>query len=477
MGKVTKKEMPMWAKTGHAKPVTRRDFLAHGLIPFAASALVPGALGLLTAPFGASANAATCESGGGILPSFVTVNLSGGAGLAGNFIPRDKGGQLLPSYGKIGGGTSANISLAPDLAVNGQGPFGANTAGGGGVSTFLAGLRAGAPTALANTSVVAVCVQSRDDSAENFFDASGMVYRAGLVGSMLPNMGTVKTPSGLSMKSAFLSPPSPLVVGSVVDIANSIGYTASLRNLSVDQKTKISRLVANLSSEQAKKFASISSVEEVKNLVECAGIKNQALIAANGAPTVSAGVMTAWGVNANTNDRDQNKIFANMIFNSLEGNGGVVNLQLGGYDYHDGSRNTGDTKDQAAGQVVGRILESAKAQNKKIFVYVTSDGATTSAESATPGSSWVSDRGSGGLALFFMYDPAGRPATNGLQIGSYTAGQIADDSTFVGNDPAQAAQVVFANYLKFSKRMDLFAKVFPGNVQLSGALLDSLLRV
>lgn len=471
MGKMTKKEMPMWAKTGHSKPVSRREFLAHGLIPFAASALVPGALGLLGTPFGAQAATGTCPTSTGILPSFVTLNLAGGAGLAANFIPRDAGGQLLPSYSKIGGGTASNLVLDnTTMAVNGAGPF---LAGSG----FLTGLIAGAPTALTNTSVIGICVQSRDDSAENQFDASGMVFKAGLVGSMLPNMGTESTPNGLSNKSAVVSPPTPLNVNSVTDIANSIGYTAALRNLSAPQKGMIARLVASLSTSQAAKLNSLSSTAQVQQLVDCAGVKNAQLIAQNGAPAVPANVQAIWGVNAGTAANNEANVFANMVYNSLAGNGGVVNLQMGGYDYHDGSRTTGNTRDTNAGTAVGRVLESAKAMNQKVVVYVTSDGAVTSTDSANPGANWVSDRGTGGLAMVFMFDPAGRPKTSGLQIGNFTAGQVANESTFVGASPAQAAQAAFANYMKFAGRMDLFNKVIPSTAPLSGAILTEVLKI
>ncbi|MBX3023216.1 MAG: hypothetical protein KF799_16195 [Bdellovibrionales bacterium] len=470
MGKVVKKEMPMWAKTGHSKPVSRREFLASGLLPFAVSAFVPGALGLLGTPFGAHA-ATNCPTSSGILPSFITLNLAGGAGLNANFLPRDAGNQLLPSYSKIGGGTAANlVTNNTVMPWNGMGPF---LQGSG----FLNGLQAGAPTALANTSVIGVCVQSRDDSSENPFDASGMVFKAGLVGSMLPNMGTERTPNGLSNKSAVISPPTPLVVSSVTSINNSIGYTAALRNLSTAQKAQISRLVSSLSTAQAAKLNSLSSTAQVQNLIDCAGLKNNELIAAGGAPALPAALQTVWGVNANTAANNEANVFANMVYHSLAGNGGVVNLQMGGYDYHDGSRNTGNTRDTAAGTAVGRILESAKAMGQKIFVYVTSDGSVTSNDSANPGANWVSDRGTGGLALFFMFDPAARPQTSGLQIGNFTNGQVANDSTFVGSDPAQAAQAVFANYMKFAGRMDLFNRVIPTSAPLSGAVLEGVLRV
>src|SRR5262245_28468294 len=107
MGKVTKKEMPVWAKLGHKKPVTRREFLGYGLIPFAASAFVPGALSLLVSP---EAEAALCASSGGGLVPFITLNLSGGASISSNFLPFDAGGSPLASYTKLGMGNNTGAN-------------------------------------------------------------------------------------------------------------------------------------------------------------------------------------------------------------------------------------------------------------------------------------------------------------------------------------------------------------------------------
>ena len=42
-----KQEIPSWAKTGHQKPVTRRELLAHGIIPFAGTLFAPQMMQLL----------------------------------------------------------------------------------------------------------------------------------------------------------------------------------------------------------------------------------------------------------------------------------------------------------------------------------------------------------------------------------------------------------------------------------------------
>jgi hypothetical protein len=200
----------------------------------------------------------------------------------------------------------------------------------------------------------------------------------------------------------------------------------------------------------------------VNTLVECAGIKNVEIIA--GAPIdplANAAVATRWGITANTAANNESRVFASMVYNSLLGQAGSVNLDRGGYDYHDGSRTTGDTKDREAGQVIGRVLDTARILGKKVMVFVTSDGSVVSREDAAPGAAWTSDRGGAGMYLMFMYDPAGRPAVSSNQIGNYTTGQTVNVETLVGSSPELSAQAVFANWAAFNKNMALFSKVVP----------------
>lgn len=477
MGKVTKKEMPIWAKMGHRKPVTRREFLGYGMIPFAASALVPNALGLLTPTAAEAQEAPNCATASGNLAPFVTLNLAGGAGISANFVPFQANGQPLPSYTKMGLGNNTGANALTFQSEFGVAQWAPN-------SPMLAGIRATAQAAtLANSAAVMVCVQSRDDSGENRFDASGMVFKAGLVGQRLPNLGRSNTPTGLNMQAAYIAPPPPLVVGSFTDITNSIGYTRALaaNTITAAQRQKLTNLVKNLSGSQAKKFMQISSTAEVKDLVECAGIKNTELIAAGAGAvdpvTQAPNVAAVWGFDGATAANNENRVFGSMVYNGLVGNAGTVNLNRGGYDYHDGTRTTGDQRDNQAGQVIGRILQTAAVLQRKVFIYLTSDGSVVSAENAAPGAVWTSDRGGAGLAVMFMYDPAGRPATTGAQVGAYNAGQSAEVTNPAGGDPAIAAQAVFANWVKFSTgSMSLFEKVVLRGT-LSGAVLDSVVKV
>ncbi len=264
-----KKDIPLWAKTGHRKPVTRREFLASGLLPFSASVITPNWMKLLLP----SAEAATCPTPSNDMIPFITLNLSGGAAMAANFVPHDKGGQLLSSYDVVGLGVNPPIERE-----FGNVPF-AGMNGGALISKFLQGMRETAPNALAKTAFVATCVRSRDDSAENKFAVDGMLAKAGLVGNLLPNLGRrPNTTVGIGQQAAVVDPPAPLVVSSFNSLTSSLGYAAALGNsLKQPQKEKLAKFISRLSESQTRKIASMGTAKE---LVDCAGVKNQDLLKA-----------------------------------------------------------------------------------------------------------------------------------------------------------------------------------------------------
>lgn len=464
-----KKEMPLWAQTGHSKPTTRREFLAHGMIPFAASLMAPQFLNLILSSVANAQAAVVCNGVTAKWIPFVSLNLSGGAAMASNFVPMKSNGDRLASYSKMGLGDN-QVPLVQEFG-------GANFAGSNGnlIGKMLEGIRSVASTdTLSNTSFIGVCVRSRDDSGENPFSINGLVTKAGLLGSHLPNLGAQSTITGVNQKPAYITPPTPLVVRSFRDILNSLGYSAALGSqLSNTQKIKLAQLVSKLSESQARKLASVTTGDQIHNLVACAGIKNEELIQEGSSvvdPVKNSTFANIWQLNANSQQNSNNYVFGSMVYNALMGFAGATSLEMGGFDYHNNTRNTGDNRDREAGVAMGRILQSANVLQQPLFLYVTSDGAVVSAESTARNSPWTSDRGSAGAAYIFIYDPKGRPAVSNHQIGSFTDDQVADDKFVTGNDPARAAQAVFANYLQFNKRLGDLQKVVGRNALETSAL-------
>ena len=462
MGK-PKNEIPFWAKLGHGKPVSRRDFLATGMIPFAAYAVGP-AIGSLLVPsraFGMDASQCAAGATGSFIP-FITINLAGGPSLASQLPVKNLKGDFLKSYTKVGLGNGPNISFNIDKEFGGV-EFAGTAIGGtttGLVSKFLTGVRDPRATgnmtgnaSLAKTAFVSSAVSLNDDTAGNQLDVTGLVLKMGLQGTKLPNLGRADTATGISQSSSMTPPPSPFVVGSVIDLQNSLGYAASVTNLNIDQKTALARVISKLSSSQLTRLGQTNGSVAVTQLADCAGIRNVDLVHTGGgdvnpfavAGTTADQLAAIWGIQK-TDTRSQNAIFGAMIYNGLVGNASTVNLNLGGYDYHDSTRTTGNTRDLEAGQIVGKILQSAEMLGKPCFIYICADGATVSAESSTADGAWMSDRGIAGMQYMLSYSPAGRPVTSGTQVGGFNEGQAADGAFPTSGDGSMAAQAVFANY-------------------------------
>lgn len=462
-----KKEIPFWAATGHKKPVTRRDFLSAGIIPFAANLFVPNWVSMI---LGNQAQAADdCPVPLSLIP-MVTVSLSGGAAMGANYVPQNAARQPIASYNKMGLGNNQ----VPIERAFGNAPFAGN-----GISKFLTGIKSKASAAtMGKTAFIGFCVDSQNDTNQNKFDVSGAVTKAGLVGTNLPNIGNRNTRTGMNQSAGFAVPPAPLVVQNYSALLSSIGYTASLSTaLNANQKNSLVKLMSNLTETQTRKIATLNSGETVKTVLDCAGIKNVDVMAKGASivdPRSNATFAGVWGIAANTANNNRELLFGSMVYNTLLGQAGAANIELGGYDYHDGSRTSGDTRDLDAGTEVGRILESASVLGKPVMIMVVSDGSVYSNASDDRAAGWAGDRGHG-VAYLFYFDPKGRPATSDFQVGQFNDNQASDPTFVTGSNPELVAAAVFANWCQANKRMDLFDKV--ANRILDTSQLSQVIKV
>lgn len=470
MSKNKKQEIPMWARSGHSKPTSRREFLAHGLLPFAATLAVPNWLNLLI-PSSASA-ATVCPSPQSTMIPFLTMHLSGGAGLMSNYVPMDQGGQMLKTYDLMGLGKSPVITRE-----FGNVPFAGN-----GVSKFILGLRQTAPTAYSKTAFVALCSGSGDDRNYNKFSIDGLLAKAGLMGTMMPSIGTADTSTGIPAWPAIVAPPPPLNISRLADLQNAVGFSSALGNIPDHQKNKLAKLISSLSAEQTRKFASIEGGDQMTKAIDCAGIKNESLVKIGTSSvdlrydsTNSTKLSSIWGVSSATSGNDENLIFGSVAYNVIKSQASSGGLTLSGFDYHDDTRTTGDAKDLYAGMTAGKILETAATLNKPVFILITTDGAVVSYKSDSADTTWRSDRGAASGMYILYFNPNGRPATQGFQIGHFTPGQEAD-AKFPGAVNTEAATAaVFANWLAANKSLNQFESIVPSSI-FDAKYLDQVLK-
>ncbi len=456
----------------HKQPSNRREFLASGLMSFSAFMMAPSVLSILgRSSVAMAAGTGACDLASSIqLPAFVGVNLSGGAALSGNYLPLDIAGNLLPKYDALGIGTGA-----PPVEREFQNVAFAGNAGGTLTAQFIAGLRSTTTQATRDkSSFIGICVPLQDDTSNNQIDPTGMVTAAGLVGSLLPKLGTRNTLTGIGQMPARVSPPAPLIVNRITDLTEALSPASALtRNLSMPQQKSLLTLISNLSGSQARAVASANSAssQTLSKLVQCATQKNIDLSSVTNPgidprTDTDQSLANLWAMNTGGDQfaRSQNErvIMGSMVYNALKGNAGSVGLELGGYDYHGAGRTAQDAKDFDAGALVGKVLESAGTMGKKVFVHVTSDGSVGAPTSADVRPGYTSDRGSGGMAFVIAFNPAGRPAmkndrAGAYQVGYYTNGQGASDTSLVGS-AERAGLACFANYLAFAQQLPLLEK-------------------
>ncbi|MGH8301543.1 MAG: hypothetical protein ACRET5_08770 [Steroidobacteraceae bacterium] len=142
----------------------------------------------------------------------------------------------------------------------------------------------------------------------------------------------------------------------------------------------------------------------------------------------------------------------------LNGFAGAGTITLGGFDYHDNTRATGETRNFKAGQMIGAVLEYAQRIKKPVMIYVLSDGSLTSSSmvDSTPAGrnklAWQGDSSAVASTFFLVYSPSGRPQPlNGpasQQIGYFSSdGSVVSTSSPGANSVVQLVEMVVLNYL------------------------------
>jgi hypothetical protein len=441
----------------HGKPVTRRQFLASGAMLGAASLILPSALSVISDMAIAQGVPPTvCKGAAGKMPGFISINLAGGASLAGNGLAKTKNGAMLSTYRPVGLGTTANAMAASEKAFGPNGPDFHSLGG------FLLGLKTtAAATVLDRTAALLICVRSTDDSANNQLDPNAMIAKAKSgSGAFLPPLGTNRN------QSAVLTETPALDVRSVADIQNAIGVQGAVQNLTAGQKEKIFKMVQRLSESQAAGLANASGNALLGDLVKSATGTNTKLIgnpSGDTDPQNVPGLNNVWNLNNATELRN-----AGVVMNTLKGHAVAGNIEMGGFDYHNQGRPNQDTRDNGAGQTVGRVLSTAAVMGEKVCVIVTSDGSVGHALDPSPGSGPTGDQGTHGMAYAFFFDPTKRPDQSASQVGGFTSSATnagdrvgVDESTLIGGSPANAMAAIVANYLAFAGQTAMIESVAP----------------
>lgn len=435
---------------------TRRDFLSHGLISMSAFTWMPGVLSLISSNY-AQAQQVNCPAPMVNTKTPVIIfDLSGGANIPGsNVMVGGQGGQMdfLTSYQSLGLPPDMHPSLAGQvdtelgLAFHGD-------------SALMRGIKGQIDTTMRSKVDGGIfAASSSDDTANNVHNPSYWINKAGAKGGLAQLAGTRDSESGgRSMAPPMSINPSiqPVRLNRPQDALGlvNIGKLGELFNDAKAQR--ILTAIERMSEQKLNKFNSQSLPDQIKGLVKCGYVGSRDLISQYSADAIDASLDPM--VNQafdNLGDGDQRKV-ATIAKLVLDGHVGVGTIEKGGYDYHNGTRATGEVRDFDAGELIGRVIQLAALKQKNVMIYILTDGGVTAraeADNSNDGRgkfNWTGDSGQRSSSVMLVYRHAGRAQLrNGKrQVGFFKeSGGVENTATPASNSPLNLAKLVTANYL------------------------------
>ena len=471
----------------HPRPVTRRQFLAQGFITGAAWIAAPSLLGLFQSSEARAQAIIECGLGGagGKLP-FLVFDLGGGASIAGSNVLVGTNTQLDPlsaqGYTKVGlpaGRTPVDpafVDASLGLAFHSE-------------SALLRGIRLrAAQTTLDRVNGCVFCARSDNDTGNNPHNPVYGIHAAGADGALLALAGTDSTDSGgnstvpMSMFDPTARPTKVASPGEAVGLVDT-GQLVTLLEGSADAAA----VMAASEAISGSKVAKLPETDLVKALINCSYQETTELVGQFGDPNqvdpLQDPQLTAIISPAEFNQSEFRKT-ASIMKLVLGGFAGAGTIEFGGYDYHDGTRATGERKDEIAGQAIGAALEYAAAKGLPLVIYLLSDGSVASdgvVDNSVDGAGklvWRGDSSDTSSTVMLVFDPDGRPGltATGNQVGRYRAsGSVETAASPIADNVTALAEAAVLNYLALHGEVGAFGTVLPGStLGTSASVLDPL---
>lgn len=450
---------PLYHEGHHLK--SRRDFLAQGFLGMSAFALAPTALSLMSR----SANAAECAPPMEYsMTPVIIIDLAGGGNLAGsNVMVGGQGGQLdfLQSYNTLGLPSDMHPSMAGQLNTEMGLAFHAD-------SGVLRGIRSvAAMSTRSKTEGAVFCTTSADDTENNQSNPIYWLNKAGAKGTLQQLAGTSQSESGGRSKAPAesLNPSvAPVRIASARDAENLVSLGNRFNEFSAPvngDETRVDSILNaanNISNKKLDSIARRSLPEAIRDLFSCGLMQTNAQIKkfspATISPTGDTPLKTIFDKVTNQTNRDRTIAITKLV---LEGYIGVGTIVLGGYDYHNGTRALGETRDFELGQIIGAIMESAALKRKDVVIYVLTDGGVSAGNGVVDNSVngrgkfvWTGDSGQRSSTFMMVYKDTGRPSlrSSNRQIGHFKPnGAVEGSAMLTSNSVVNTSKAFVANYL------------------------------
>lgn len=478
----------------HPRPRTRREFLAQGLLGGAAWLMSPSLMGLFSSREARAQAALECGLVGGDRIPFLVFDLAGGASLAGSNVLVGTNGQRDPlsveGYRKMGlpadriPTDDSFVDTSLGLAFHSE-------------SALLRGILSRAPSVVGATPEVpglvngcVFCARSDNDTENNPHNPIYGIHAAGAGGLLLPLIGTRASDSGgrSEVPMSIFDPSVRPTVVSAPRQATGLVDTGRLSSLLENNAADVEAVMAATERISALKTARLTESEIVKSLIGCAYQETTRTAGQFGSPSaldprLDPTVNTVISVDEINTVRDLQKT-ATVAKLVCDGYAGAGTIEFAGYDYHDGTRASGEMKDERAGQAIGAALQIAFNKNTPLLIYilsdgsVSSDGAVDNSEAGAGKLVWRGDSSSTAATVMLAFHPTQRPELTavGNQVGFYRAsGSIETGSSAVGDNVTALAEAAVLNYLALHGAVGEFGTVLPNSsLGTSAAVLDPL---
>jgi len=510
----------------HARPKTRRQFIAQGFTAGAGTMVGSSLFSLFANPRAAhalsadvAAEVAACgiaTQGAGKIP-FICFDLAGGANMAGsNVLVGGQGGQFdflsTAGYSKLGlpGDMVPGVAEATQTATSN----GDHTDTSLGLafhsdSAFLRGILEKAPTAVASGNINGAVIPARSDNDTGnnphnpmYGIAQAGQSGAGADGSLVTLIGSRNSDSGgNSMAPAHLINPAirPTKVDRPGDVTGMVDV-GDFGALSQAEAVAVMESVYRVSDQKMGQVnTGLANNAELIDQVRCAYVKSADLAERFGDPSQinpddrlganpvivndSGGIFSETEFDGDSEFRKTASVMKMVI----DGFAGAGTVTMGGFDYHGGARATGEVRDLRAGRCMGACLEYAHITGVPLMMYVCSDGSLSSngtIDNSVEGrgkGEWTGDNSSTAASFFLVYNPTRRAVVMGAtpeeqaihqQIGYMRAdASVETSSTPAANNVNQLVDTVVLNYMALHGEQGQFASVFPTQL---GGMIDTL---
>ena len=502
---------------GHAKPRTRREFLAQGFIAGSGLAMgsalltLPGQkavalssdLAAMIAQVNGSVDCGVGVQGAGKIP-FIGFDFAGGANMLGSEVIAGKQGgaldfisvggyerqglpgDMVPSIVNPATGTNDFIDMQLGLPWHIDGAF------------FRGMMTKLSATTITNINGAVIPARSDNDTGNNPHNPMYGIAAAGANGSLLTLVGSENSDSGgNSMAPAMMIDLTkrPTKVDRPSDVTGLVDVGDLTSILAQQDAVAVMESVYRISEQKLGAVDAddnpITPDDVVNDLVRCGYLKSADLAEQFGdpssidpaSPTAPVPIVGVNGIftDAEFNDggRDGREFqkTASVMKMVIDGFAGAGTVEMGGYDYHGGARAEGEVKNFRAGVCMGACLEYAARRSVPLMLYGFSDGSLTSdgtIDNSADGrgkGEWSSDNSGVAASFFLVYNPTRRPVLIGAtpqeiarhqQLGYLRDdGSVETSATPAANNVNLLAEMVILNYMALHGEQGNFSAMYP----------------